>query len=130
LQRAWHTLSTYSCLLSSAKWSLRKKKSNHHEHGSKHVVSKEDTKEILVRSCKLDCSCFEQKSNIVVKSKTPEEAWSGIKLSVHHFRVFGCITYAHVTDCKRSKLDDKSVKCVLLGISKESKAYCLYDPIS
>jgi hypothetical protein len=66
----------------------------------------------------------------VVKNKTPEEAWSGIKPPVHHFRVFGCITHAHVLDCKRSKLDDKSVKCVLLGISKESKAYRLYDPIS
>jgi len=65
-----------------------------------------------------------------VKNKTPKEAWSGIKPSVHHFRVFGCITHAHVLDCKRSKLDDKSVKCVLLGISKESKAYPLYDPIS
>ena len=65
-----------------------------------------------------------------VKNKTPEEAWSGIKPSVHHFRVFGCITHAHVPDCKRSKLDDKSVKCVLPGISKESKAYRLYDPIS
>jgi transposase InsO family protein len=66
----------------------------------------------------------------VVNNKTPEEAWSGIKPSVHHFRVFGCIAYAHVPDCKRSKLDDKSVKCVLLGISRESKAYRLYDPIS
>jgi transposase InsO family protein len=65
-----------------------------------------------------------------VKNKTLEEAWSGIKPSVHHFRVFGYITHAHVLDCKRRKLDDKSVKCVLLGISKESKAYHLYDPIS
>jgi len=65
-----------------------------------------------------------------VKNKTPEEAWSGIKPSVHHFRVFSCIAHAHVPDCKRSKLDDKSVKCVLLGINKESKAYHLYDPIS
>jgi transposase InsO family protein len=64
------------------------------------------------------------------KNMTPEEAWSGIKPVVHHFRVFDCIAHAHVPDCKRSKLDDKSVKCVLLGISKESKAYRLYDPTS
>ena len=30
----------------------------------------------------------------------------------------------------RKKLDDKSFKCVLLGISEESKAYRLYDPVS
>lgn len=26
------------------------------------------------------------------------------------------------------KLDDKSVKCVLLGVSEELKAYTLFDP--
>jgi hypothetical protein len=43
--------------------------------------------------------------------------------------VFGCLSYAHVPDNKRTKLDNKSVKCVLLGISEESKAYRLYDPL-
>ncbi|PNY01730.1 copia-type polyprotein, partial [Trifolium pratense] len=63
-----------------------------------------------------------------VKDITPEEAWSGIKPSVHHFRIFGCIAFAHIPDSQRSKLDDKSVKCVHLGLSEESKAYKLYDP--
>ena len=40
------------------------------------------------------------------------------------------VSYAHVLDNKRTKLDSKSLKCVLLGISKESKAYRLYDPLS
>ena len=31
---------------------------------------------------------------------------------------------------KRTKLDDKSLSCVLLGVSEVSKAYRLYDPIS
>jgi len=44
--------------------------------------------------------------------------------------VFGCLSYAHVPDNKRTKLDNKSVKCVLLGINEESKAYSLYDPLS
>lgn len=67
---------------------------------------------------------------LAVRNKTPEEAWSGTKPSVAHFRVFGCLSYAHVPDCKRTKLDNKSLKCVLLGISEESKAYRLYDPLS
>ena len=33
-------------------------------------------------------------------------------------------------DSKRTKLDDKSLSCVLLGVSEESKAYRLYDPTS
>ncbi|MCH81752.1 copia-type polyprotein, partial [Trifolium medium] len=59
---------------------------------------------------------------------TPEEAWSGIKSSVKHFKIFGCIAYSHVPDAHRRKLDDKSVKCIFLGISEESKAYRLYNP--
>ncbi|KAL6321787.1 hypothetical protein AAG906_035477 [Vitis piasezkii] len=54
------------------------------------------------------------------KKQDSEEAWSGVKPSVEHFRVFGCISH----------LDDKSLSCVLLGVSEESKAYRLYDPVS
>ena len=46
----------------------------------------------------------------IVKDMTPEEAWSGCKPSVEHFRVFGSIGYVHVPDVKRTKLDDKSVE--------------------
>ena len=67
---------------------------------------------------------------MAVKNKTSEEAWSGVKPSVEHFRVFGCISHVHVPDSKRTKLDDKSLSCVLLGVSEESKAYRLYDPVS
>jgi len=58
---------------------------------------------------------------LTVKNKTPKEAWGGVKPSVEYFRVFGCI---------RTKLDDKSLSYVLLGVSEESKAYRLYDPTS
>jgi hypothetical protein len=63
-----------------------------------------------------------------VKNITPEEAWSGNKPSVSYFRVFGCLAHVHVPDNQRVKLDDKSIKCVHLGVSDESKAYKLYDP--
>ncbi|KAL1191737.1 Retrovirus-related Pol polyprotein from transposon TNT 1-94 [Cardamine amara subsp. amara] len=58
----------------------------------------------------------------------PEEAWSGVKPVVGYFRVFGCIGYVHIPDQKKSKLHDKSKKCVFLGVSDESKAWRLYDP--
>jgi hypothetical protein len=35
-----------------------------------------------------------------------------------------------VPDSKRVKLDAKSLKCILLEVSEESKAYKLFDPIS
>ncbi|CAJ2654342.1 unnamed protein product [Trifolium pratense] len=67
---------------------------------------------------------------LAVKDVTPEEAYSGVKPSVHHFRIFGCLAHAHVPDTHRKKLDGKSIKCIHLGVSEESKAYKLYDPIA
>ncbi|CAA7062104.1 unnamed protein product [Microthlaspi erraticum] len=65
---------------------------------------------------------------LAVKNITPQEAWSGIKPSVEHFKVWGSIAHAHIPDEKRSKLDDKSTACILLGFSEESKGYRLYNP--
>ena len=65
-----------------------------------------------------------------VRDMTPQEAWSGREPAVDHFRIFGCIAYAHVPDEKRKKLEDKSLKCVFLGVSETSKAYKLYDPLT
>ncbi|KAL5759339.1 hypothetical protein ACOSQ2_018177 [Xanthoceras sorbifolium] len=49
---------------------------------------------------------------------------------VDYFWVFGCIAYAHIADEKRKKLDDKGEKCIFLGVSDQSKAYKLYNPIT
>lgn len=67
---------------------------------------------------------------MVVKNQTLEEAWSGSKPSVEHFRVFRCVAHVHIPDVKRTKLDAKSFTCVLLGVIEESKAYKLYDPVA
>lgn len=67
---------------------------------------------------------------LTVKNKTPQEAWDGVKPSVAHFRVFGCLGHVHVPTQKRIKLDTKSIKCVFLGVSENSKAYRMFDPIS
>lgn len=66
---------------------------------------------------------------LAVKDKTPEEAWSGTKPSVSHFNVFGCIGHVHVPDVKRTKLENKSCKYVLFGVSELSKGYRMFDPV-
>lgn len=43
-----------------------------------------------------------------MKNKTLEGAWSGIKPSVAHFKVFGCVSHGHVLDSRRTNLDDKT----------------------
>ena len=66
----------------------------------------------------------------VVQNMTPKQAWSGRKPVVNHFRIFGCIAYAHIPDQKRKKLDDKAEKCVFFGVSDASKAYKLFNPLT
>ena len=65
-----------------------------------------------------------------VQNMTLEEAWSGRKPAVDHFKIFSCIAYAHVPDKKMKKLDDKGEKCVFLGVSEASKAYKLFNPLT
>lgn len=71
-----------------------------------------------------------QSPTLVVRNKTPKQTWSEVKPSINYFRVFECISYVHVPDAKITKLDVKSLRCVLLGVSGVSKAYMIYDPIS
>ncbi|XP_033510506.1 uncharacterized protein [Nicotiana tomentosiformis] len=52
-----------------------------------------------------------------------EEAWTRRKPVVDHFRIFGCIAYAHALDAKRKKLDDRGEKCIFLGVSEASKQF-------
>jgi len=67
-------------------------------------------------------------STSAVDGKTPYEAWYDKKPTVRHFKVFGCLAYAHVPKEHRKKLDAKSEPCVFIGYSDESKAYRLYNP--
>ena len=63
-----------------------------------------------------------------VLNQTPYEAWKGRAPRVSHLKVFGCVAYALVNI--RSKLDEKSVKCIFIGNCAQSKAYLLYNPLS
>lgn len=65
-----------------------------------------------------------------VKDVVPEERWTGIKPKVDYFRIFGSVAHVHIPVQKRIKLDDRSHRCILLGVSEESKAYRLYDPVT
>ena len=65
-----------------------------------------------------------------LKTKTPQEAWSTHKPSVKHLRVFGCIAYAKVPEARRTKLEDKGEKCILVGYGDKTMGYKLYNPVT
>ena len=62
-----------------------------------------------------------------IEEVTPHEAMLGVKPKVNHFRVFGCLAYAHICKEERRKLDPKATKCILLGYGTAVKGYRLYD---
>lgn len=62
--------------------------------------------------------------------KTPQEAWTTYNPGVSHLRVFGCIAYAKVPEAYRTKLEDKGVKCILVGYGDRTMGYRLYNPIT
>ncbi|GAA0170740.1 hypothetical protein LIER_24938 [Lithospermum erythrorhizon] len=64
---------------------------------------------------------------LTVKDKTPHEAWCGLKPSVEHLKVWGCVAHVHVPKQNRSKLDNRSKICVFFGINEGTKGYRLVD---
>ena len=60
--------------------------------------------------------------------KTPEEVFTGNKLDVSHFRIFGCLVYFQVPKEKGNKLYASGKKGTFVGYSETSKAYRIYVP--
>lgn len=53
-----------------------------------------------------------------VKNMTSYQAWRGLKPTVSHLRVFGCLAFSLIPAQHLKKLDMRSVKCIFIG-------YCL-----
>lgn len=94
------------------------------------LTEKSMPKRFWPEAAKWTCHILNRSMTSAVQDKVPEEVWSGVKPSVGYFRVFGCIGHVHVPEQRRIKLDNRSHKGVLLGVSEQSKAYRLYDPIT
>jgi transposase InsO family protein len=64
-----------------------------------------------------------------MENVTPEEAWTGVKPNVSHFRVFGSVCYRHVPDQLRTKLDDKGELMIMVGYHSTG-GYKLVNPVN
>jgi hypothetical protein len=62
----------------------------------------------------------------ILKDKTPEEVFSGIKPELRHLRIFVCPVYIHVPKEKRTKMEPSGKKGVFVGYNENSKAYKMY----
>ena len=70
---------------------------------------------------------FRHGSHRILGSNSVVEACTGMNHSVYHLKFFGCVSYAHVLDELRNKVDKKGQKCIFVGYSEDTKAYKLYD---
>jgi hypothetical protein len=50
-----------------------------------------------------------------LKNITPEEASTGVKPEIEHFKIFGCPVSFHVPKEKKSKLDPSGRKDTFMG---------------
>lgn len=58
--------------------------------------------------------------------KTPSEIWHGKKPNLSNVCIFGSICYNHIPSEKRTKLEPKATRCLLLGYASNS-SYRLWD---
>ena len=78
-------------------------------------------------------------TSVYVRNRSPTTALNGItpyecllekKPDVSNLRVFGCVTYVHIPDNQRKKLDAKSRKSIFVGYPEGVKGFKLYDPVT
>lgn len=62
-----------------------------------------------------------------VEGKTPIEAWSEVKPSARHLKIFDSVCYAHIPSVKRGKLDQKVQLEIFLGYVVMSKGYRVFN---
>ena len=55
-----------------------------------------------------------------IDGEIPDERWYGGKVDYSNLRPFGCKAFAHI---KQSKLEPRSLRCVMLGYQKGVKGY-------
>jgi GAG-pre-integrase domain len=63
-----------------------------------------------------------------VASKTPYELWTRRKLSLQHFRIWGCPAETRPYRPQEKKLDKTTVCCYFIGYAEISRGYKFYDP--
>jgi hypothetical protein len=59
---------------------------------------------LWVEACMTRVSVQNRIPHQVLKNINPEEAFTGVKPKIGHFRIFGCPVYLHVPKEKRFKL--------------------------
>ena len=78
-------------------------------------------------------------TSVYIRNRCPTSALDGVtpyeclfkqKPDVGNLHVFGCVSYVHIPDGQRTKLEGKSRKSIFVGYPEGTKGYKFYDPSS
>ena len=85
--------------------------------------------EFWAEACSTAVYLHNRSPTTALKDETPFERCFGRRPDISHLRVFGfgCVSYVHVPDGQRRKLDAKARKSIFVGYPPGVKGYKLYD---
>jgi hypothetical protein len=119
----------YSCSYSPRQNGVAKKKNRHIVEIARAMLNEKNLPNYFWAEVVATAIYIMNRTPIVtIHGMTFEKKFTGKKPYVSHFRVFGCITYMHVLNEKRSKLDPKVEKCIFIGYSLEQKGCKCFNP--
>ena len=84
--------------------------------------------EFWAEAVETTCYLVNRLPSSALEDKTPHEVSTGKKTSLSHLRVFGCDAYVHVPKEKKTKLDNKSERCIFIRYKDGFKGYKLWNP--
>ena len=114
----WYLLAKICTLYTSVKWCCWKEESYLRQNGMVFSLGLRNSNYVLEKGSSLLKLPSEHDSTKVVIDMPHFEKWSERRPLVWHFRMFGCIAWAHVIGDKRKKIDAKSHACIVMGYSK------------
>ncbi|WJZ90656.1 hypothetical protein VitviT2T_009786 [Vitis vinifera] len=82
-------------------------------------------KKFWTEAVNMACYLINRSPRTALDGKVVEEVWTDSPVDYSSLRVFGCPTYMHIPNEKRSKLDAKSRQCIFLGYQKRVKDFKL-----
>jgi transposase InsO family protein len=63
------------------------------------------------------------------KKRAPDSIWQGKSISIAHLKAFGCMAYVHIPSQKRSKLELRAWKGIMVGYNGNS-IYRIFNPVT